>query len=143
MNKELINLIYDRLKEVKDIKWIDLNEGQLDKTDRPAVAFPAVLLDVTYPRCQNHNGGQQIIHCRIELKIAFNELANRTNANAPEDIRDAVFKRYDIIEDVHKVMQWWTAGGKINPLQRESCNKDRRADDIRVYTLVYNTAFID
>lgn len=143
MNKELINLIYNRLKEIKDIKWIDINEGQLESTDRPPVAFPAVLLDITYPRCQNHNRGQQIVFVRVEVKIAFNELSSRTNSNAPEVIRNAVFKRYDIIEEIHKALQWWTAEGKINPLQRESCNKDRRADDIRVYTLVYNSAFIE
>lgn len=50
MNKEIFIAVCDRLKtEVPGLRWIDAEEGQLNTGERPAVAFPCCLIDISYP----------------------------------------------------------------------------------------------
>ena len=39
--------------EVPELKWIDLDEGQLDGNggERPAIAFPAALIGINFLKC--------------------------------------------------------------------------------------------
>lgn len=62
MNKEIFIAVCDRLKtEVPGLRWIDAEEGQLNTGERPAVAFPCCLIDISYPSCETHMGGRQKI----------------------------------------------------------------------------------
>ena len=72
MNKEIFIAVCDRLKtEVPGLRWIDAEEGQLNTGERPAVAFPCCLIDISYPSCETHMGGRQKINAQIQLRVAF------------------------------------------------------------------------
>ena len=72
MNKEIFIAVCDRLKtEVPGLRWIDAEEGQLNTGERPAVAFPCCLIDISYPSCETHMGGRQKIKAQIQLRVAF------------------------------------------------------------------------
>ena len=91
MNKEIFIAVCDRLKtEVPGLRWIDAEEGQLNTGERPAVAFPCCLIDISYPSCETHMGGRQKINAQIQLRVAF-QAGGSTNAAAPKLVRERGF----------------------------------------------------
>lgn len=143
MNKDFFIAITDHIKtSVPQIKWVDADEAQLNVSVRPPLAFPACLVDISYPHCETISGGKQHISARVELRVVFN-IQGSTNAAAPAMVRERSLARFDTLEALHKALQWWNAGGLFDPLRRISSTPERRADDLKVYKVVYETEFFD
>jgi hypothetical protein len=143
MNKDFFIAITDHIKtSVPQIKWVDADEAQLNVSVRPPLAFPACLVDISYPHCETISGGKQHISARVELRVVFN-IQGSTNAAAPAMVRERSLARFDTLEALHKALQWWNADGLFNPLRRISSTPERRADDLKVYKMVYETEFFD
>ena len=51
MEKQIFTAVADRLKGVTAIRWIDADEGQLQASERPPVAFPCCLIEMAYTSC--------------------------------------------------------------------------------------------
>ena len=143
MNKDFFLAVTNHIAaNVPQIKWVDADEGQLYVSGRPPVAFPACLVDISYPQCESLSGSVQRIRARVELRVVFT-LQGSTNAAAPAAVRERSLARYDVLEALHKTLQWWNGGGLFNPLKRISSTPERRADDLKVYRVVYETEFFD
>lgn len=143
MNKELFLTVTDHIKtSVPQIKWVDADEAQLNVVGRPPLAFPACLVDISYPRCETISGGRQRISARVELRVVFN-IQGSINAAVPAMVRERSLARFDTLEALHKALQWWNADGLFNPLRRINSTPERRADDLKVYKVVYETEFFD
>jgi hypothetical protein len=86
--KSIYNAIIAQLKsEIPAIKWIDLDEGQLNyHTERPNVAFPAVLISVDITHCTDILDTVQHCEARVSIRIVQNPSTSRTNATAPDEI---------------------------------------------------------
>lgn len=143
MNKDFFIAITDHIKtSVPQIKWVDADEAQLNVSVRPPLAFPACLVDISYPHCETISGGKQYISARVELRVVFN-IQGSTNTAAPAMVRERSLARFDTLEALHKALQWWNADGLFNPLRRISSTPERRADDLKVYKVIYETEFFD
>ena len=143
MNKDFFLAITNHIAaNVPQVKWVDADEGQLNVSGRPPVAFPACLVDISYPQCESLSGGVQRIRARVELRVVF-AIQGSTNAAAPASVRERSLARFDVLETLHKALQWWNGGGLFNPLRRISSTPERRADDLKVYRVVYETEFFD
>lgn len=143
MNKDFFIAITDHIKtSVPQIKWVDADEAQLNVVGRPPLAFPACLVDISYPHCETISGGKQHISARVELRVVFN-IQGSTNAAAPTMVRERSLARFDTLEALHKALQWWNADGLFDPLRRISSTPERRADDLKVYKVIYETEFFD
>lgn len=143
MNKVFFLAVTNHIAaNVSQIKWVDADEGQLNFACRPPVAFPACLVDISYPQCESLSGGVQRIRARVELRVVF-AIQGSTNAAAPAAVRERSLARFDVLEALHKALQWWNGGGLFNPLKRISSTPERRADDLKVYRVVYETEFFD
>lgn len=143
MNKELFIDVSDYLNtEVSALNWIDYDAGQLD-TNKPAVAFPCCLIDITYPQCtDNDNEQQQVVNAEISLRVAFAPTAP-TNTATPVNIRAAALSIFDTIEKIHKAMQSWSDSYKVTPCSRSNAQREKRSDGLPVYRIPYRTTFID
>ena len=143
MNKVFFLAVTNHIAaNVSQIKWVDADEGQLNVACRPPVAFPACLVDISYPQCESLSGGVQRIRARVELRVVF-AIQGSTNVAAPTAVRERSLARFDVLEALHKALQWWNGGGLFNPLKRISSTPERRADDLKVYGVVYETEFVD
>ncbi|MFR6417237.1 MAG: hypothetical protein ACLUOK_05715 [Parabacteroides distasonis] len=110
MNKEIFIAVCDRLKtEVPQLRWIDAEEGQLNTGERPAVAFPCCLIDISYPSCETHMGGRQKIKAQIQVRVAF-QSGGSTNAAAPKLVREHALRCMDTLDKIHEALQWWNRG---------------------------------
>ena len=81
MDGEILTVIMDRLEElVSELQWIDIDEGQLNSPERPAVAFPCCLADMAYVQCDDYKDALQ------RVRVAFKRLGS-TNTAAPRAVR--------------------------------------------------------
>ena len=143
MNKEIFIAVCDRLKtEVPGLRWIDAEEGQLNTGERPAVAFPCCLIDISYPSCETHMGGRQKINAQIQLRVAF-QAGGSTNAAAPKLVREHALSCMDMLDMIHEALQWWNGGNLFNPMRRLRGAPEKRADGLKVYNVIYETEFMD
>lgn len=144
MNKQFFITIADHIKiSVPEIRWIDADDQQLSSSDRPPLAWPACLIDISYPRCETLMGGRQKIHARVELRVAFEAIQGRTNATAPIEVREKAMQRLDVLEHVHRALQWYDGNGIFNPMRRTSSTPEHRSDGLKVYKVIYETEFFD
>ena len=143
MNKDFFISITNHIKQtVPEICWVDADENQLNTSSRPPLGWPACLVDISYTNCETHVGGKQKIKARVELRVAF-YLQGQTNADAPTEVRERALKRFDVLENLHRSLQWWNGEGLFNPLRRISSMPEKRADGLKVYKVIYETEFFD
>ena len=144
MNKHLFIALCDLLEaQVPEVRWIDADEGQINsQNNRPPVVFPCVLIDMTYPQTEALNAQSEKIRVQFSLRIAF-EGYGQTSSVAPEEVRERALERLDILEKIHRTLQWWSYERQINPLRRQRVITERRQDGLKVYNMIYESAFVD
>jgi hypothetical protein len=73
--KEIFLKFSERLAAVQGLCWVDMDYGQLDYyTLRPEVAFPAALVKVSYPQCEDIGDAQQLVRVSVRLRVTFRPL---------------------------------------------------------------------
>lgn len=146
MDKELFIAVCDRLKsKAPSLRWIDAEDGQLSSSERPSVAFPCALVDMSYVDCRTIPGsfGNQRVKANITIRVAFQKVS-ATNTDAPTEVRFRALGYYDVLREIHKkALQWWNGGGLFNPMCRLRCIPEKRNDGLKVFTMVYETEFSD
>lgn len=144
MNKKLFIALCDLLeRNVPEIRWIDLDQGQINAANsRPAVAWPCVLIDMTYPQTEAVDAWHEKVRVQFNLRISF-EGIGATNSAAPEEVRERALEMLDILERIHQTVQWWSCDGLINPMRRQRVTTERRQDGLKVYNMTYESAFMD
>lgn len=147
MKKQYLIDVLSRLeKEVPTLRWIDADEGQLNFTDaRPPVAFPACLIEITLPGCENMAGNVPVVQkveLQINLRVAFNDCAS-FNTKSPVKVREKAGERYDILQDIHNALQGWRMNSAMKGFSRKSVHPEKRPDGLKVFNCVYTTTLID
>jgi hypothetical protein len=143
--KQIYELIAQRIQnQVEEIKWIDLDNGQIDYYEyRVNVDFPAVLINIKYPYCEDiGTDGIQLCDVEIELRTVFN-LFDETNIDAPQQVRDNALEIFQIINKIHACLQNWRNDGTCGTISRQSITKESRTDGSKVYSMVYKTTYYD
>jgi hypothetical protein len=143
--KTIYTAIIKRLQtELTQVKWIDLNTGQLEVpfTDkrRPPVAFPCILVDITIDRATALTDTLQECQATITLTIADDRPA-RTSANTkPAPSLD----EYDMIAQIYSALQGYTGKSEdFSPLNRTRQERLRSSAGLFLYRLNFNTSFLD
>jgi hypothetical protein len=139
MNKEIYESIADRIgAEVSALRWIDLDNGQFESPDRPSVAFPACLIDMAYPLCEDNGETVQNVTCQVTLRVAF--LLTGPTSNTNTEVRSASLAIFQVIEDIHTALQNFYTD-QLGSFSRRSVVPERRNDGIKVYRMVYQSVF--
>jgi hypothetical protein len=143
MNKDVFLAIANRIQAVvTSLKWIDWDSGQLDfvnNNERPAIAFPACLIDMEYPQCDEIGGGMQIVTCNVTIRLVFYP-AGETSHVSP--VRSAALTIFDTVIAVHSALQGWSTEA-LSIFSRLNAKPERRKDGLKVYRIVYQTAFTE
>lgn len=140
MNKEVFTQICNRVETVSTLRWIDWDSGQLDTLNqRPAVAFPACLVDISYPACDDISQFGQIVTANVTLRLAFMP-AGETNHKSP--VRDEALAVFDVVDAVHNALQGW-GSDELSNFSRLNAQPEKRKDGLKVYRITYQTAFTE
>ncbi len=142
MNKELFLKVTDRIEtQVPAFRWIDFDEGIIDNlNERPGIALPACLVDITYPVTEDETGTEQLVNASITCRLVFKP-AGATNNHSP--VRTEGLALFDTIAALHTALQGWQDADLFSPLSRSSGYREKRRDGLIVYRIVYKTTFIE
>ena len=141
MDKQLLLDICDRIATLQELKFVDIDFGQLTGSQRPAVAFPCCLVDTSYNNCLDIAGLNQQVSASVVIRVAFQAMAGSTHSKSA--FRNDALKSYDILKLIHQKLQSWDNNGSFDPLTRATAVTEKRGDDIRVFKITYTTSFID
>lgn len=137
MNTAFLQLCERIESQVPDIKWIDLDYGQLEIPDGlPLAAFPAALLDISYPKTEDVTDTLQMVNISIAVRVAFDATADGTSQ---QEVRTASLARLDIVQHVHRALQGWGTNN-LSTLCRASMTLEKRTDGRKVYRIVYDSS---
>ena len=142
--KEIIKAIQDRIKsEVSEIKYIDVDYGQLNEAN-PPVKFPAAIIDLDDMECQQleEDGDAKVQLVTAVFRITLVWL-HTSPSNRESDSRGVALKCYDILGKLHQALQGYTDGEHFNRLQRERMSSRMSASGMIQKDLYYTTTFID
>lgn len=147
--KTVYSAVMARLKsEVKALKWIDLDTGQLERApvlkpelDRAPLAFPCALVGINIPRSEDVTDTDQDCEARIVVRLAFNQ-EMRTSSAAPPPVAPVALKPYDIIADTYAALQGFGTDN-FDPLSRVSQAKENSRNGLFIYRIEFKTEFED
>lgn len=138
MNKQITLEIFNRLEtEVPALRWIDLESGQLDSPARPAVAFPACLIELSYPRCEDVSQYGQNVSATVTLRLVFMP-GGATNHRSP--VQEDGLNALETVEAVHHALQGWGTNALSN-FARTTAAPEKRRDGLQVFRITYETSF--
>jgi hypothetical protein len=142
--KTIYTAIIARLKaQVPALKWIDLDRGQLDaRSDRPQVAFPAALIGIAIKATGNITDTIQECEATITVRLAFDNPAGRTSAQAPDDKRLLSLELYEVIADVYAALQGYGTTN-FDSLTRTLQAKENSPNGYFQYRIEFKTVFED
>lgn len=130
-------------KAVPEIKWIDQDLGQLEYYEtRPAVSWPAVLIDFPATQYREHSQMVQWAELQINIRLAFSPFSS-ANSAAPDLSKEKALQFYETENRLFAALNGFTAGGCIQPMVRVSVHSEQRDDPFRVRTMLFTTATED
>jgi len=124
---------------IPELRWIDQDTGQLEYyTLRPGLDFPAALIDVSYPQCDNIGAGsEQRCAAEIIVRVVF-EVWSDTNMSAPEEVRQLALSMYDTLDLIRaNLHNCKIATGET--LYRVSVRSEKREDGLKVFNIAFKT----
>ena len=57
--------------------------------------------------------------------------------------RIRTLQQYDTLQNIHKALQWWSFGRKINPTSRVSVLTENRSNGLKIFRMIYESEFMD
>lgn len=138
--KAIYQSIYTLLKEIPAIRWIDKDKGQL-KFQRPPLEYPAALVKIEFPKCDDYGGKAQECDVLITVKLAF-DFAGETSANTPAANLNEAMAFYDLQEVVFAKLQGY-GGKELNALSRKRVSEEDRDDGLNVLVISFQSGFRD
>jgi hypothetical protein len=143
--KDLFLAIMAQLQTIESLAWIDDDYGQGDNyNQRPAIAFPAALISLSFPRIDDTADPpdlDQIVTAQSTIRLFF-ETAGETHSKATEEGRHDALIKYDVAAEVHAAMQGFDFDGLMNPMSRISQISESRTDGYKVIRIVYENNFL-
>ena len=138
--KEIYKDILEALKDVAQLKWVDLEKGQMNSS-KPTVAFPAALISIYLPKTNNITKEKQNVDCQITVRLCFN-FTGSTNSKMTTAERDKSLAYFEIADAVFNALQGYETEN-MNSLERINAVEEVRPDDYKVLQQSYRTSYIE
>lgn len=124
------------LAKVPAIRWVDMNEAQLEAFGQDApVDYPCVLIDFPEARYSDTGQRQQLAEVVVSVRVAF-RVYERFNALVPTSFQSAAFEHLAVIKQLGAALHG-LKGEQRSPLVRRTLRKNRESIDPKVYELSF------
>lgn len=142
LHSRLFMDLQERIKSAcPDIQWCDQWWGQEQFSYRPAVAFPAVLIDLPSTSYSAEGELSQFATATITLRLLFAPFSSSA-ANAPAASRAEAIRFYDVESRLCAAIHGWTPPGNYcQSLIRMSTHTDDRRPEFRTRVITFTTSF--
>ena len=136
--KEIFLALRTLLKTIPELRWIDLEKGQMNTT-RPSLVFPAALITVTVPRKENLLKNLQACDGAVTVRLCF-DFTGKTNSAMQDEELEKSLAYFDLVETVNKNLQGFETAN-FNTLKGINTLDEQRPDGYKVVQLNYTTSF--
>lgn len=140
MEEILYELILEKLDEIKEIKFSDLDFGQL-MVEVPPIGYPAILLSIDYPTTNNISRLIQEVRATIKLTIVTKAITE-TNSLASKEIRSQGLEFLRLRQKVYKKLQGF-GNEEFYPFERKSMRNEMLRQGLKTTVLQFETSFHD
>lgn len=140
--KEFYLKISERLaSEVPSLRLVDLDKGQTDDQDaRQGLEYPAALIDIAFPKCEDTGGRDQQCLVQITVRVVSEAVVDETSYITPAVWRERSLAILDTVQKVVEALQGYDCGLSSN-LSRTSQQPETGADGLKVYRIVFSSTF--
>ncbi|MBA3830156.1 MAG: hypothetical protein H0X33_14550 [Taibaiella sp.] len=129
--------------QVPEIKHIDQDLLQLHFETRPAISFPAVLIDFSNWSFTDYGENAQDAEGDVTITLVRDVYSNTTQYT-PEQWKEAALAFYDTEFSLHAALQGWCPGvAKCGSMSRSNVATVNQAVGLRVRRITYRLAFND
>lgn len=140
--KFIYEKVLAQLQTIPELRYIDLDKGQLEGYElKPSVSFPAALISIQLPRCEDLGAKKQRCQALITIRLAFDISGNTSNIT-PADKRADSLAYFDIVESVYAKLQGFK-DANMNAFSRQNLREERRPDKYKVVAIPFSSSFID
>lgn len=137
--KQLYLALQERLADrIPEIKYIDLNLGQLQAGIRPAVSYPAVLIDFD-ARAREICGSHIMMDADVTL-LVISDTYSQSNHLAPLDVRMKALEYMDLSARITGVLAGYQPECLSRELEFQGCRSVNTAE-YRVCQLTFSTTW--
>lgn len=147
--KEAIQSIQNKLAESSS-NYIDEDWGQLDYySPNFPVKWPCTLIDITNSNFQNKGMDKTTtpMHRQTSVNLVGIKIANlkltKTSKMAPQTQKDAAWSIWDLIEEVHGLLQGFRPLENSGGLIRTGIRRVQRDDGVQEYIVLYSWGLND
>jgi hypothetical protein len=128
------------LEAVPQLKWVDIDKGQLEQ-EKPPIQFPAAILVIEFPNTDTIGGNIQKCDILVSVRLAFN-FVGETSSSAKEETRLKSLEYIRTVQAVYKAIQGKSGMG-LSKFHRKAVLDELREDGLKVIRLPFGSTFID
>lgn len=142
--KQLLTDIQNRLlAEVPELKYVDIDWGQLDfYNPHPPVKFPCALIDISNVQWSNVLKKGQMGLATVVITVADLRLSNTSGA-APQGQKDKAMEIFEVLKNIYVALHGWTSHATYSGLIRQANTLRRREDGVKLYQITFTTEVKD
>lgn len=140
--KTLLHNIQVKLSEVKDLKYIDEDWGQLNYY-QPPVKWPCCLIDIANVNYSNlgvdraqQPQNRQLGKISVKITLATLKLTN-TSMQAPQVQKDQAWFIWDLAQTIHEKLHGFCPEANCSKMLRRSLERTQRDDGVQEYQIMY------
>lgn len=138
---QLLIAMQEHIKEqIPAIQWCDQWWGQEQFEYRPAVAFPALLIDFPSTNFSAEGDGSLFATINISLRLLFAPFSSSAST-APIEARQEALQYYEIEHLIIEAMHCWQPPIPCQSLTLTGITTENRNPEYRVRNLTFSTAF--
>lgn len=144
-SKLLLDIIDHINNTMPEIRLVDRYLGQDQVAIRPAIATPAVLVDIDSETYSNLAGFSQYVDAAtISVRLLVDNFS-ASSAKAPQKARKCAMSDFELEKVLVDRLHGWTpTDNYCSPLIRTSASSENRNDiGLRIRTITFTTSFED
>ena len=137
MIKDLFKELIDTLSQIKELRYVAADWGQLDY-EQPPVQWPCALIDMPGLQCSGLAGESLMNDATVTIQLV-NQPPQRTSARAPKAQQDAGLVLFDLIDRVYELLHGVNSA-RHTPLVLKAVEKVNLID-LQSYIMTFSVGF--
>ncbi len=138
--EQLYLKLEELLTQIKDIRYIDLDNGQLLE-EMPPVTYPCALIDIDMPFCEDIENDIQKVQAFFTVRIITKALGETNSLTTPQ-IRKKSLEWLRLQDDVYKKLQGYS-DSSFYPFSRKSGKNENLRKGLKIFALRFETSWHD
>ena len=143
--EELTLIIMERIiNQFPEIKWVDMQKQQMME-ERPPLLFPAALVSVTLPKCNDLNSVNQQCQAIVEIQLCWSWTPETSSSAFNIEDRTKSLEYLQTNRKLYEKMQGWSSNtSKFSSLSRVSGGADPLLrKGYKISSTLFKTDFFD